>query len=111
MGERYNKDAWVTKSTHSSSSQEYPFSECKAESSLTFDKNQAPEAAPGSPNRGGHIQHVPEEHWRAGHVVASEPRGPGSEEVLTAQQLQSKKWKSFLFKDREKVLIKILKKF
>ena len=54
---------------------------------------------------------MPEEHWRAGRAVASEPRGPGSEEVLTAQQLQSKQWKSFLFKDGEKVLIKILKKF
>lgn len=73
-------------------------------------QNQAPEAAPGSPNRGGHVQHVPEEHWRAGRAVAPEPRGPGSEEVLTAQQLQSRKWKSFLFKDGEKVFsLKYLK--
>ena len=73
-------------------------------------QNQAPETAPRSPNRGGHVQHVPEEHRRAGPVVASEPRGPGSEEVLTAQQLQSKKEKSFLFKDGEKVFsLKCLK--
>ena len=53
---------------------------------------------------------MPEEHWRAGRAVASETRGPGSKEVLTAQQLQSKKWKSFLFKDGEKVFsLKYLK--
>ena len=42
-------------------------------------QNQAPEAATRSPNRGGHVQHMPQEHWRAGGGVASEPHGPGSE--------------------------------
>ena len=45
--------------------------------------------------------------------MASKPCQPGSEEVLTAEQLQSKKYKSFLFQDGEKVfsLKSVLKSF
>uniref|UniRef100_A0A8D1WJ78 Large ribosomal subunit protein uL30m n=1 Tax=Sus scrofa TaxID=9823 RepID=A0A8D1WJ78_PIG len=80
---------------------------------LGLEKDQAPEAATRSSDRGGHGQHVPQKQWGAGGAVASKPCQPGSEEVLTAEQLQSKKYKSFLFQDGEKVfsLKSVLKSF